>query len=317
MLSPRISRTVRLCVTLLAVCTVAVGLSACAAEPARPAGNGGPPTQEPTAEPGEELCGPGSAVTFVSSDFQAAPTIDNRWLPLEPGMQYTLEGTVTSADGVQERRVVHTVTGLSKLVHGVPTRVLWDRDYTDGELAESELAFFAQTDQGAVWLLGEYPEEYEDGEFVGAPSTFLSGVDGATAGIIMPASPRIDTPAHVQAHAPSVDFLDCASVFRENQNTCVPAGCYEDVLIIDETNPLEPTDGHQRKSYFAGVGNVQVTAEGGADREELGLITITKLSQAELDAVNAEALSQDERGYTVSPDVYGTAPRAVAESSGT
>ena len=301
---------------LLALCTVTVALSACASAPAEPQATAGP-AQEPTAEPGEELCGSGSAITFVSSDFPAAPVIDNKWLPLEPGMQYTLEGTVTSADGVQERRVVHTVTGLSKLIHGVPTRVLWDRDYADGELAESELAFFAQTGEGAVWLLGEYPEEFEEGQFVGAPSTFISGVDGSTAGIVMPASPQIDTPAHVQAHAPSVDFLDCGDVFLENQKTCVPSACYEDVLIIDETNPLEPTDGHQRKSYSAGVGNVQVTAEGGADQEVLSLVKVTRLSATELDAVNAEALGQDERAYAVSPDVYGTTPRAVIETSGT
>ena len=72
--------------------------------------------------------------------------IDNKWNPLKPGMQFTTTGEVKSADGsVSAHSVVHTVTGLTKVIHGVKTLVLWDRDYSDGVLAESELAFFAQS----------------------------------------------------------------------------------------------------------------------------------------------------------------------------
>jgi hypothetical protein len=110
------------------------------------------------APPSPELCGPGSAINFVRSDFQASPKIDNKWFPLKPGMQYTTTGTVISAEGTSTRTVVHTVTGLTKVIDGVKTLVMWDRDYSDGELVESELAFFAQTVKGAVWLFGEYPE---------------------------------------------------------------------------------------------------------------------------------------------------------------
>lgn len=261
-----------------------------------------------------ERCGPGSALNFVPSDFQDSPRIDNEWIPLEPGMEYTLEGTVTSADGVLNRVVVHTVTGLSKIVNGIVTRVLWDRDYADTQLAESELAFFAQTGEGAVWLLGEYPEEYENGEFVGAPSTFISGVDGAVAGIVMPAAPQTDTPAHVQAHAPSVGFLDCGTVLRQGDQACTPVDCYENVLVIEETNPLDPDDGHQHKFYSVGLGNIQVTAVGGANQEELRLVKIRRLDAPQLDAVNVEAVTLDRRAFEVSPDVYGTTPRAVIDT---
>jgi hypothetical protein len=51
------------------------------------------------------------------------------------------------------------------------TVAVWDRDFQDGELVEEELSFFAQDDGGTVWNFGEYAEEYEDGEFVGAPNT--------------------------------------------------------------------------------------------------------------------------------------------------
>lgn len=254
-----------------------------------------------------ELCGPGSAINFVRSDFQSSPKIDNKWFPLKPGMQYTTTGTV----GTHKRTVVHTVTGLTKVIDGVKTLVMWDRDYSDGELVESELAFFAQTGNGAVWLFGEYPEEYENGAFVGAPSTFISGIAKAQAGIAMPARPRTGTSAYVQAYAPRVDFLDCGSVFQQHQRVCVPTGCYDDVLVIDEFNPLEPPDaGHQRKFYSAGTGLVKVTAEGGPDQEFLDLVQIQKLTSSQLQGINAQALELDRNAYTVSRSVYAKTPPA-------
>jgi hypothetical protein len=187
---------------------------------------------------------------------------------------------------------------------------MWDRDYADGALVESELAFFAQDNSGTVWLFGEYPEEFENDKFIGAPNTFIHGIDESQAGIAMLDDPKMDTPAYVQAHAPSVDFLDCGEVFKQNERVCVPTGCYEDVLVIDEHNPLEPAVGHQRKFYSAGTGLVKVTAEGGADQETLDLAKIEQLTDAKLAEVHKEALKLDEHGYTVSKEVYAKTPRA-------
>jgi hypothetical protein len=84
--------------------------------------------------------------------------------------------------------VVTTVTDLTKEINGVDTMVVWERDYTEGEEVEAELAFFAQDNDGNVWHMGEYPEEYEDGEFEKAPG-WLAGLKGASAGIAMRQSP--------------------------------------------------------------------------------------------------------------------------------
>ncbi len=260
-----------------------------------------------------ELCGPGSAINYNAADFTQPTKISNKWLPLTPGMQSTTTGTVTSADGVHSHSVIHTVTGLTKVIGGVTTRVLWDRDYQDGQLQESELAFFAQSRQGAVWLFGEYPEEYENGALVGAPSTFIHGLAKAEAGTAMPARPSLTAADHVQAYAPKIDFLDCGSVFQKDQHVCVPTGCYDDVLVIDEYSPLEAPDaGHQRKFYSAGTGLVKVTAVGGPDQEFMDLVSIRTLTAAELGQVNAYALDMDARGYKVSRSVYAkTAPATV------
>ena len=272
----------------------------------------------PAATTSQELCGPGSALRFNRSAFPAKPNIDNQWLRLRPGMQYTTTGKVISPDGTTTRTVVSTVTGLTKVIDGVKTIAVWDRDYSDGELVESELAFFAQTEKGTVWLFGEYPEEYENGELVGAPSTFISGIDRARAGIAMQAKPHRNTPAYVQAYAPTVDFLDCGDVFAKDQRVCVPTGCYNDVLVIDEFNPLDPPSaGHQRKFYSAGTGLIKVTAVGGEDQEFMDLVKITRLTSAVLDRINTRALELDSRGYTVSKDVYAKTPRAVVRTPST
>jgi hypothetical protein len=280
-----------------------------------PASTSGSPT---ATSKGPELCGPGSAINFDKTDFPASPTIDNKWFPLKPGTVYTTTGTVAAEDETTERRVTHTVTGLTKVIDGVKTQVMWDRDYEDEALVESELAFFAQDNAGTVWLFGEYPEEFGNGEFIGAPNTFIHGITGSQAGIAMPAEPRVGTPEYVQAHAASIGFLDCGRAFQENIALCVPTGCYGDVLVIDEHNPLEPDVGHQRKYYSAETGLVKVTAEGGVRQETLDLVKVEQLSDAQLADVNKQALELDQHGYEVSKEVYATTARAevATETSG-
>jgi hypothetical protein len=198
------------------------------------------------------------------------------------------------------------------MINGVRTQVLWDRDIQEGVLAEEELAFWAQDDFGNVWLLGEYPEEHE-GNKVAAPSTWLAGVQQATAGVLMRTDPKLNTSQYKQGEAPSVEFLDLAKVFAVNQHTCVPVGCYDGVLVIDEWDPnQQPQDGHQFKYHAPGVGIVQVTARGGDEQETLVATEHRQLTRAELDAANKRALELDKRAYTLAKAVYGaTAPAEI------
>jgi hypothetical protein len=143
----------------------------------------------------------GSAEDFERARFDDPTHIDNKWLPLKPGTQLILEGSaIVDEGGRQTRRVVTTVTDLSKVIDGVRTLVIWERDYTAGQLSEPELAFFAQDNAGNVWLVGEYPEEYENGKFDKAPA-WISGQKGARAGITMPAEPRQGAPDYAQGFA--------------------------------------------------------------------------------------------------------------------
>src|SRR5690349_12504147 len=182
-------------------------------------------------------------------NFPRPTKINNRFFPLIAGRQFVYDGRTNQGGAAVPHRIVFTVTDMTKVINGVRTRVIWDRDFDEGQLAESELAFFAQDRNGNVWSMGEYPEEYENGKFAGAPSVWIPGVSGAKAGVMMLGRPRLGTLRYVQGSAPKIDFLDCAKVVQKNQHTCVPAQCYRHVLVTDENSPLDPESGHQRKDY--------------------------------------------------------------------
>ncbi|MEU2236166.1 hypothetical protein ACH4A8_13125 [Streptomyces vietnamensis] len=238
--------------------------------------------------------------------FPASPRVTNTFLPLKPGTRLVLTGDVAGED----HTVVTTVTDLTKVIDGVRTVVVFDQDLNGKKVQESELAFFAQDWRGTVWRLGEYPEIYENGKLVGAPDTWISGVQGAKAGIAMLARPRVGTPTYTEGLAPEIDFLDCSTVVQTGQSVCVPVGCFDDVLVTDEFAPLDPEGGHQLKSYAPHVGNIKVEPVGEENPETLALTEFTRLTPKELAAVDKEVLKQDKRGYRISPDVYGTTPPA-------
>jgi hypothetical protein len=195
---------------------------------------------------------------------------------------------------------------VTKWVDHVRTVVVWDRDFQDGVLAEEELAFMAQDDAGNVWSLGEYPEVHEDNGTVDAPSTWLAGHNGATAGVLMRANPKTGTSTYVQGRAPDIQFLDKAKVVQTNQKTCGPTGCYRGVLVVDEWNPLaQPADGHQFKYHAPGIGVVKIVGKGGTEQETLLLTKRHTLTDDERDAATKRVLQLDHRAYTLARDVYG------------
>jgi hypothetical protein len=250
---------------------------------------------------------------FDRRNFTRPVVIDNRFLPLVPGTQFIFEGQLRVPEGVIPHRVVFTVTDVTKMIDGVRTLVIWDRDFNYDELQEEELAFEAQDDDGTVWNLGEYPEETEDGEFLGAPNTWLSGRAGAKAGIAMQSEPKVGTPHYLQGFAPAIDFQDNARVDQVHQKTCVPAGCFGDVLVIDEWNPLEqPEDGHQFKYHAPGVGIVRIDSKSGDVQEQLTLRQLRRLRPDELAKARRRTLELDRRAYDFAKDVYRGTPPAEA-----
>jgi hypothetical protein len=256
---------------------------------------------EPTVDFASEL------EDFNPSNFDDPTNIDNPWLPLKPGTQYIFEGVTMEGGENTEHRVLITVTDLTKEIDGVTTLVSWDEDYSAGVLVETELAFYAQDNDGNVWRMGEYPEVYENNKLVEAPA-WISGLKGAIAGIMMAADPQLEGRSYSQGWGPAVGFTDRWQVDKVDQETCIPVDCYDGVLVIAEYSETEP-DAFQLKFYAIDVGNVRIGWKGlDATRESLELVEIVHLNSAELAKAREAALELEARAYKISKEVYDQTP---------
>jgi hypothetical protein len=238
---------------------------------------------------------------FEPDDFFNPTQINNRFLPLVPGTVLVLEGQASRGVGGAPHRVMFIVTDLTKVINGVRTVVVWDRDVNNGQLVESELAFFAQDNVGRVWNLGEYPEEFDQGQFLGAPNTWIAGQAGAKAGVHMLAKPRVGRQRYLQGFAPDIEFLDTAKVLHTGRRVRVPFDLYSDVVVTDETSPLDESGAHQRKFHAPGVGIVKISPVRDPEAETLELVKLLYLSPEQLARVSKGALRLDNRGDEVSP----------------
>jgi hypothetical protein len=256
----------------------------------------------------------GTLEVFDRNNFDRSTNVDNKWFPLQPGTQWIYKGFTQEDKKRVPVRVVQTVTDLTKVINGVRTVVVWDVDHKDGKVHESEIIFFAQDNDGNVWLLGELREVYDDAEFVGGRA-WIAGIDGSSAGIMMKADPRPGTPSYSQGYAPPpFNWSDRAKVEQAGQKACVPAGCYKDVLVIAESSKQEGPDAQQLKYYAPGVGYIRVGWRGKGEklRETLELTEIVKLTPDALAKARAEALEIEKRAY-----LYGRTPPAELMKSAT
>ncbi len=192
------------------------------------------------------------------------------------------------------------------MINGVRTVVVFDRDYRGDQLEEAELAFFAQDADGNVWHLGQYREIYDEVEFVGGRMWVVGHLEGARAGIMMKAQPRLGTPSYSQGYAPSpFNWTDRARTYQMSQKTSTASGNYEDVLVTEEFNEEEP-GASQLKYYARGVGNVRIGWKGKDEQqEEMELVKVVQLDPKALAEVRAQALELEKRA-----NIYGTTPPA-------
>lgn len=236
------------------------------------------------------------------SKFSNPTVIDNEWLPLKPGRQLVFEGHTIEDNKKIPRRVVSIVTDLTKNINGLRVAIVWDRDYSDGNLIESELAFFAQDDEGNVWHIGEHTEVFDEIELVGGRTWFFGRPEGAKAGIQMKAKPTPSKESYSQGFAPPpFNWTDRARVTKMGAKYKTPYRNFDDVLVIEEFSQEEP-DAAQMKYYVRGIGNVGAGWTGkDPNKETLTLVEVKTLSPNELEAAAKEALKLEEHAY-----IYGT-----------
>jgi hypothetical protein len=222
-------------VALLALC--AAPLASCGGDDARSGGDRGLPR--------------GSAkASLTPADFSV--TIDNPYLPMAPGDRWVYRET--DGEGTNER-VVITVTDKTKVLrNGVTVRVVRDAVSDHGEPVEVEHDWFAQDKAGNVWYFGGEVRNYEDGRFVGRDGSFEAGVDGADAGIALPADP-VPGLAYRQEYlkGEAEDHAQIVTVGKERVD--VPAGFFRDIVLTRDLVPPEPKV-QEMKFYARGIGPV-------------------------------------------------------------
>jgi hypothetical protein len=202
-------------------------------------------------------------VTLDPANFTTR--ITNPYFPLRPGTRWAYRET--DSEGARQRVVV-TVTRRTRLIaNGITARVVRDVATEHGRPAEVTDDWYAQDRAGNVWYLGEATTAYERGRPASTHGSFEAGVNGAQAGVVMPAHPRPGLRYRQEYSRGEAE--DRARVVSLREQAEVPAGHYGRVLMTREVNPLEPK-ALEFKFYARGVGTVlAVSVSGGSDREEL------------------------------------------------
>jgi hypothetical protein len=186
--------------------------------------------------------------------------IDNPWFPLKPGTTYVYRG---AKDGKPSREILE-VTHLTKSIQGVHATVLHDALYLAGKLAERTSDWYAQDANGNVWYLGEDTAELDrNGRVASTEGSWQAGVDGAEAGIYMPAQPKVGesySQEYYKGHAE-----DHFRVVSLRTPVDVPYSRSGAAMKTREWTPLEP-GAIDFKYYLRGVGTVKEQAKDGSER---------------------------------------------------
>ena len=191
-------------------------------------------------------------------------TIDNPYFPLLPGTTFTY---LTPNGAIRD---VFAVTHDTRVINGVTCVQVHDSVYTNDELTEDTLDFFAQDREGNVWYFGENTAEFEDGLLATIDGSFLAGVNNDKPGIIMKAHPAVGDFYRQEFSLGNAE--DYGETLDLNSNVVVPYGHFNHCLKSQETTPLEP-DALEDKYYAPGVGNVLTVDLVTGERDELVTIT--------------------------------------------
>lgn len=202
-------------------------------------------------------------VDLDPADFTA--DIDNPYFPLVPGTRLTYREI--DGEGNKLKVIVIVTRETKKIANGITARVVRDTVTKEGEIIEDTFDWYAQDSDGNVWYMGEDTAEFENGKVTTRKGSFEAGVDGALAGIIMPADPRPGLAYREEYYKGEAE--DNGEVLSTDEMADVPFGHFDNMLLTKETITIEP-DVLEYKLWAKGVGVVLVLGiSGGGGREEL------------------------------------------------
>ncbi len=249
--------------TAVSVVTAAAVLASVGAATWASDGTGRQPASDRCDQPGPyELPHTDEPVDLDPADLST--DIDNPYWPMPVGARWVLRET-DAQDG--RLRVEVVVTDRTRMIRSIEARVVRDVVTENGQLVEKTFDWYAQDSGGSIWYLGEFTREYEDGEVVSTEGSFEYGVDGAQAGVAVPAQPLAGC-AYRQEYLEGV-AEDRGRVLSVRDDVAVGGELYRNVLSTSDRVPLEPRV-LEHKFYAEGVGPVLVVGVSPTEaREEL------------------------------------------------
>jgi hypothetical protein len=185
--------------------------------------------------------------------FSHSREITNTFLPLS-----SLKQDILQSKSARIERTARPELRKSFKVGGqtVEALVVEDREFEDGKLAEVALDYFAQSDDGTVYYLGEDVDEYKGGKISGHSGAWLYGEQTQTPGVLMPAQPKAGDKFKPE-DVPKVTWEE-DEVVALGETVSVPAGKFTGCVKIRE----KLSDGKTEFKYYApGVGCVKEVEE--------------------------------------------------------
>ena len=184
---------------------------------------------------------------FAIKSCNLKTTGRSTYFVMEPGFQTVLQDDDT--------RLQITVLQETKIVDGIETRIIEEREWKDGALYEVSRNYFAMCEAtGDVFYFGEEVDFYKGNRVTGHDGSWLAGVKGARAGLIMAGTPKVGM-KYYQEMAPGV-AMDRAEIVETNGVCNTPAGRFERCLKVKEGSALEPWV-TEYKYHAPGVGLIR------------------------------------------------------------
>ncbi len=282
-------------------------------------------TQDQAAVPSESASQDQAASSESASEGQAAPqaqtistdkldpanfddpaTGRNPYLPLVPGTQSVRDGSTRVGGRKVPHQVTTTITDVYREIAGVRTVAVLDYEIDSGQVTQISVDYEAEDKAGNVWLIGGYTEQYEGGQFVAALDGWMHGVNGAEAGILVQADPKVGTPIYSVAK-PNQEEDEVAQVVEVGIEHCVPFDCFNDVLVVREGKVTAPDN--EFKYYARDVGQIDnVPRKDSRHKDVEVMINLTQLSPKALAESSKEALRLDHNAPEQAPAIFGGQP---------
>lgn len=151
--------------------------------------------------------------------------------------------------------LISTVLNETKVVDGVTTRVIEDRETKNGKLVEVTRDYYAiHSATKDVYYFGEDVDGYKNGKVTNHKGSWLSGVKGAKFGLIMPGQLKVGHKFY-QEQAPGAG-MDRAEVISTSETVTTPAGTFHNCVHMKETSAIEKGV-IEHKWYAPGVGMIK------------------------------------------------------------